>query len=74
MCEKCPKREKCKTLCKKVKAHLRKCGIKSVDWIRPRVSPLKDKKDNLGCWREIPFSALSPNINSDKNPYFDENE
>ena len=58
MCEKCPKREKCKTLCKKVKAHLRKCGIKSEEWIRPERSSLL-RKDGKGKTKEVPFSALT---------------
>ena len=73
MCEKCPKREKCKTLCKKVKAHLRKCGIKASDWIRPQVSKKHWTEDKMGRWREVPFSALAP-IDNDKDRLFDENE
>ena len=51
MCGKCPKRKTCKKLCKKVKAHLRKCKIRSADWIRPR-------KTGGAEYREIPFSNV----------------
>ena len=56
MCEKCPKREKCKTLCKKVKAHLRKSKIFSSDYVRPMLPRQKRTRDSV--WREIPFSSL----------------
>ena len=72
MCEKCPKREKCKTLCKKVKAHLRKCKIKTADWIRPRMYS-KKRKDGLGPWREIPFSSLAP-IDTDRDELLSDEE
>ena len=42
--------------CKKMEIYLRSKGIKSRDWIRPRVSPKKDEKDKMGRWREIPAS------------------
>ena len=71
-CEGCKNRDKCKSLCKEIKAHLSKCGIKSADWIRPEVSKEKRKRDKLGRWREVPFSALAPEVDMDKNPYFDE--
>jgi len=73
MCEKCPKREKCKTLCKKVKAYLFSEGIRASNYIRPRLprSAIKRLKkqgetNNL-YWREIPFSAL-PTEDDSKDP------
>ena len=55
-CDKCPKKPRCKELCQKIKDYLRSQGIRSADWIRPRVS---SKKRTGGKWREIPFSALN---------------
>ena len=57
-CNTCTNRPTCSTICKKVKQELAKDGIKSANWIRPRVSPKRDKKEGLGRWREVPFSSL----------------
>jgi hypothetical protein len=43
--------------CPKVEKILRDEGIKRSDWIRPRVSPKKQKKDGLSIYREIPFET-----------------
>lgn len=56
MCSTCPKYKSCVKVCKEMKDYLRKQGIYSSNWIRPRVSPKKDKKENKGRWREIPAS------------------
>ena len=56
-CEDC-KDKKCLRTgkpCEKVERILRREGIHSVDWIRPRMS---SGKRGRGVWREIPFSML----------------
>ena len=52
--------------CKKISEYLRKQGIYSADWIRPRVSKEKHRKDKRGKWREVPFTSFD---DTDKNPY-----
>lgn len=62
-CETCEKKPTCKEICKEVKSYLKSQGIKSADWIRPRISPKKLKKERrkgifYSKHREIPFSSL----------------
>lgn len=57
LCKECSKSKKCKKICKKVNQLLSKMGIKSANWIRPRVSK-NQEEDGLGRSREIPFSSL----------------
>ena len=52
-----------------MRLYLQKHGIKSADWIRPRVSDKKNGNDNVGKWREVPFSALAQ-IDADKDKLF----
>jgi len=59
-CDKC-KNKTCKitsTPCKKIEILLKAEGIKSKDWIRPKVAS-KNRSDGLGKWREIPMSSLN---------------
>ena len=42
--------------CEAVEGILRQDGIKSADWIRPKMA--SDKRGK-GSWREIPFSMLN---------------
>ena len=65
ICEKCKKYPACKEICPKVKSILKKAGIYSSDWIRPQVSKEKSTDDNMGRWREIPFSALNRDQNGE---------
>ena len=43
-------------LCNKVERILHRSGIKSADWIRPKMP--STKREQWGEWREIPFSML----------------
>ena len=70
-CDKCDKYNPCKKPCQAMENILKADGIKSANWIRPRVSPKRDKKDGVGRWREIPFSSLPTNDRS-KDPLMED--
>ena len=74
ICLDCTKKTCLKTgkPCKNVERILRRLGIYSRDWIRPRVSS-KKAKDGKGPWREIPFSMLS-DVEIDKNKWLQDND
>lgn len=57
-CEKCKSKPCIKkgTPCRKVEKWLQKEGIKSSDWIRPKMPSRKRKNKNV--WRELPFSKV----------------
>jgi len=64
-CKTCPKKQTCTEICPEVNKILKDAGINSADWIRPRVSPKRDKKQGMGRWREIPSGLLRPGIDND---------
>ncbi len=57
LCEKCKYRKGCKAPCPDVEGEMRKEGIYSSDWIRPKM-PYRDRA-TYGKYREVPFSSLS---------------
>ena len=71
LCETCKKKE-CLVEgkgygkpCDALECELRALGVKGRDWIRPRVSPKRDKKQGIGRWREIPSGLIRPGIDED---------
>ena len=44
--------------CRDIELMMKKEGIYGRDWIRPRVSPVKMTKDQMGKWREMPVENI----------------
>ena len=71
-CEKCKKSPVCSELCDKIKRILTKKGIKSANWIRPKINPKQVKKEKIfgvyfSRYKEIPFSSLGSTGEGDKD-------
>ena len=67
LCEDCVNKSCLKTgkPCDEVEAYLKSQGIFSREYIRPRVSPKRDKKDGIGKWREIPKGDTKSGLDND---------
>ena len=58
LCQNCIHKDRCIEACKSLNEYLRKQGIYSDNWIRPKMPSHKRKAGNK--WRELPFPTVQP--------------
>jgi len=55
-CTQCINYDRCSEVCPDLQEFMTQEGIYGNDYIRPMVSRIKRRKDEIGKWREIPAS------------------